>query len=535
MTRTRPRIAATLVAAALSVAMLIATASASAAAPAPISVASLAHIQSLAEAVDASGTAYVAWVDNVDPTAPVVGYCVLPKAATACSHTGTLTPSANEEFLSGVQVVISGSTISILAGTFETSSPADEPELEWQSTDAGASFGAAASGESVVDAGLDATVINNYALATTAVALPGGDDLGLGFDVAGDAPVFQTFALGSPAACGATCSDPYATLSTGTGIDAIGETTGQFAAQGGSDPGVLGIFDTDTTTGTFACSGSNATGFAYAYGHGDQSSGNDYDTSPGDTDSAWSKAVTKGDCAVQSPAVAGGKSGFGVLEDDLTTNATVYHRFDQAHESFDTKLIKVAKQPESEPSLSQDGKGGVYGTYVSGTGSAAPLELSYSPNGGTNWASAVLQARPTDGFEDPVSAVGTDGQGWAAWFASGKVYALPFVAKDAETPVQVDALAPSRASVSGTRLKLPIACPTACTVAVTIRSARTTVAAGRLKRAAGGTATLKLKLSKAGAALFADHGHKLTATLELKATDAFGSFKTSHSLKIHKR
>jgi hypothetical protein len=74
-------------------------------------------------------------------------------------------------------------------------------------------------------------------------------------------------------------------LSPNTNPDQIGNPFGQFAAQAGAQPGVMGIFDTLFTNGPLACAKSFGT--AFAYGSGNQGATNNYNISPGSPTSAW--------------------------------------------------------------------------------------------------------------------------------------------------------------------------------------------------------------------------------------------------------
>jgi hypothetical protein len=122
------------------------------------------------------------------------------------------------------------------------------------------------------------------------------------------------------------------------------------------------LFDTNYTNGPLACP--NSFGTAYAYGSGNQSATNSYNISPGQPNSAWKVAIARADCNVEDPGVGGGPSGFGVLETNDSNSTTVYHRFDPATMKFDTPLVPVAKQSELDAAVSQDGAGGIYGTYL---------------------------------------------------------------------------------------------------------------------------------------------------------------------------
>jgi hypothetical protein len=390
-----------------------------------------------AVAVDATGTAYVAWANTKDlpPVATnVVQYCVIPPDAVGCAHSGTLTPADNAAYVDGVQVLVDGSTIVVLADVYGASGGEAldyTPEQEWQSTDGGASFSIVNGGRSVTegDIGGDTSPLS-------AVVVPGTGELGYGWNAAVAPPTFNAFPLSSPPECSEAsgkCPAGFATLEPGTNPDQVTNGGGQFASQLGASPGILGIFNTLFTNGPLGCAASFGT--AYAYGSGAQSATNNYNKSPGEPGSAWKVPIAQADCDVEYPAVAGGPSGFGVLEDDLAHNNVVYHRFDQATETFDTPEVTIAASAgEIDPAVSQDGTGGVYTTFLLG-GPGGPISLAYSSDGGASWAGpSTLNANTDEGAGELTSAVGPSGQGWATWLDNGSVYAQQFVAADAFPP-----------------------------------------------------------------------------------------------------
>jgi hypothetical protein len=416
---------------------LMSAASALAVSGTPINIGTPFESEHLSVAVDSSGTAYIAWANTKDlppVTTDVVQYCVLPANAVGCSKSGNLVPADDGSHIDGVQVLLDGSTFVVLADVYGTAGPKAgeyEPEQEWQSTDGGASFTVVDEGKSVASGIIDADTEP-----LSAVVVPGTNTLGYGWNTAGSSPpTFNAFPLTSPPECSTTkCSTTFASLEPNTNPDQISNAGGQFASQLGANPGVLGVFNTDFSNGPLGC----APGFgtAYAYGSGAQSATNDYNKSPGEADSAWKVAVAQADCNVEYPAVAGGASGFGVLEDNSATDDIVYHRFDPATDNFDTPLATIAANAfEEEPSVSQDVTGGIYATFLLG-GVGGPIDLAYSSDGGATWTGpSALNPNADEGAEDLTSSVGSHGQGWAAWADNGSIYAQQFVASDAVSPV----------------------------------------------------------------------------------------------------
>ena len=431
--------------------------------------------------VDSSGNALIAWANTKDLAGALnfVQYCVLPTGATACTHSGNLQPADGAQAIDGVHVLSDGGTLVVLADVFGAagSSAGDfEPVQEWQSTDGGATF-------TLVNGGLSVTsgVLNADTGPLSAVIVPGTGVLGFGWDTAGSSPpTFNAFPLSSPPECSvAMCPAGFASLEPPTNPDQIGNPFGEFASEAGAHPGVMGIFDTLNTNGPLACPQSFGT--AYAYGSGNQTATNSYNISPGSPNSAWKVAVAQADCTVENPAVGGGPSGFGILETNESNSTTVYHRFDQTTMKFDTPTVKVAKQSESNGAVSQDGAGGVYGTYLL-DGAGGPIALSYSSDGGTSWTSGTLNANKSGGADKVTSSVNGAGQGWAAWIDNGSVFAQPFQASDAIAA----ASSGGGGSSNGATVTLTVGCasvPCTITITITITSNGATVsAAGKSSR-----------------------------------------------------
>jgi len=459
-------------------------------------------------AVSSSGDALIAWNDDkgIAGAPNFVQYCVVPVGATACSHSGNLNPADGAGFIDGVHVLVDGGTMVILADTFgaQGNNAADyEPVQEWQSTDGGATW-------TIVNGGLSVTngVLNADTGPLSAVIVPGTGVLGFGWDTAVGAPTFNAFPLNAPPECSkATCPAGFATLEPDTNPDQIGNPFGQFAAQAGANPGVLAVFDTNFTNGPLGCTVQDPFGTAYAYGSGNESAGNSYNISPGSPGSAWKVPVTQADCNVENPGVGGGPSGFGVLETNEANSTTVYHRFNAATMKFDTPLVTVAHQSELDAALSQDGAGGIYGTYLL-DGAGGPINLSYSADAGKSFASGELQADRDGQDANVTNGVNGAGQGWAVWTSNGSVFAQSFQAADAISPAVV---APS-ATDTGTTVTVTVTCTSLpCTVTITITSSTVTVTKSSvsLKKKKPKSVTLakgKFTITKSGA-------HKLAVKL----------------------
>jgi hypothetical protein len=451
-------------------------------------------------AVSSTGDALIAWDDGKDIAGgpDFVQYCVVPVGATACSHSGNLNLADGAIAIDGVHVLVDGGTMVILADEFgaQGTSAADyEPVQEWQSTDGGATW-------TIVNGGLSVTngVLNADTGPVSAVIVPGTGVLGFGWTTAAGPPTFNAFPLSAPPECSkATCPAGFATLEPDTNPDQITNPAySQFAAEAGANPGVLGIFPTLYTNGPLGCPVQFAFGTAYVYGSGNQSASNNYNISPGQPGSAWKVPATQADCNVENPGVGGGPSGFGVLETNEANHTTAYHRFNAATMKFDTPMVTVANQSELDAALSQDGAGGIYGTYLL-DGAGGPINLSYSGDGGKSFASGVLQANKDGGDANVTNGLNGAGQGWAVWTNNGSVFAQPFQAADAISPVSEG----GSATDNGTTITVTVTCTSLpCTITITITSnsvSVTTASVAHKKHKNVVLATGRFRITKAGA------------------------------------
>ncbi len=463
----------TLLTGALAVAITLVFTTSALAAGTPVNIGTPYESGQPVVAVDNAGDAVVAWANTKDLAGAnnFVQYCVLPVGATACSHSGNLTPADSAQYIDGVQVLNEGSTLVILADVYGAAGNMAahyEPEQEWQSTDGGATW-------SLVNGGLSVTsgIIDADTGPLSAVTLPGTGVLGYGWDTAAGPPTFNAFPLSSPPQCSEAqpggCPAGYATLEPNTNPDTLGNEPGHFASQLGGNAGVMGVFDSLFTNGPLGCSQSFGT--AYVYGSGNQSATNNYNVSPGQPNSAWKVALAQADCNAEYSTVGGGPSGFGILEDNLGTSSVIYHSFDQGTLKFDSAPVTVVSgHGELDPALSQDGTGGIYATYLGGSGGAA--DLSYSADGGHSFSTAVLSANPAGGVNDVTSAVNAAGQGWASWTDNGSVFARSFQAVDA-----ISSATTSRGATSnGSTVTLNVTCLSfPCTVTIVLTAPETVV------------------------------------------------------------
>jgi hypothetical protein len=600
----------TLIGALVTAVALICVTNASALSGTPINIGAAGWVGNApAVAVGANGTAYIAWPNANDGTGEneTIQYCTLPAGASKCEYSQTLTPVTLSGYTSSVyganvQVLLDGTTVVLLADTGEQAEDLG-PVQEWTSTDGGATFNVVNEGHSVADNPyLDHGPFSGTADLDSGVLLPGAGTGALGVawtDASGTIgetpgkPEFSEFPFSPPVECSTKlCSgsseaqslQPASTYpAAGDGLPAV------FASQSTSNPaaniapGVLGVFSTNPEISNATCPGSGLASFgtAFVYGEGAQSATNSYGISPGQSHTAWKVPYSPGDCGAELPAVGGGPSGFGVVEENTETDSVIYHSFDQQSKSFDTPKVTIAPgDAELFASVSQDGSGGIYTTYegLGSTLDAEGIRLAYSANGGQSWMGpATLDADPEVGAL--VSSVGTDGQGWASWHQEGSIYAQQFDSSDATpaisaTPISAPAKTPvitppvpangtvsftATVDANGTSVTLTFAVtckstsPCVITITVTANgesgslsftaSAKhkttkhhpktVTVATGTLTLTPGATRKVTLHLTKAGKKLLAaKHGH-LTTKVELKDTSAGHTTKSSSNLSIN--
>ena len=322
----------------LALSLLVTFVASASAAGTPVKIGELQFGGPPSVAVDGAGNAQIAWADEAG-NAYTVHTCTLPVGASACSHTNVLTPAGGgTPKLDGVKLVVDGSTIVLLADVFGVSEE-NVPEQEWASTDGGATFAPVNGGGSVVEG-----ILNADTQPVNAVIVPGTNVLGYAWVTAAGPPTFAAFPLNSPATCSVLASQhcPFATLQPEGSEHILSNFHGFFAAQSGASSGVLGVYE---TLGKPGCA-SGTFDSAFVYGGGEQTASNNYNISPGAANSAWKVGLSPADCEVEYLAVGGGPSGFGVLEHNVASNSTIYHRFDQATGSFETPPVTVAAEGE---------------------------------------------------------------------------------------------------------------------------------------------------------------------------------------------
>jgi len=112
------------------------------------------------------------------------------------------------------------------------------------------------------------------------------------------------------------------------------------------------------------------------------------------TQAKWSESFTNISCQAFAPALAGGASGIGLLEDEgagisgAGSDGVYYRPFSTGTMTFSSPVLVSDESSESTGgadalSVSQDSSGGVYASWSDHRG----VTISYSANGGSSWTS----------------------------------------------------------------------------------------------------------------------------------------------------
>jgi hypothetical protein len=411
---------------AIGVALTLALASSAAALSPPVRIgANTPSLPSLpAVAVDPTGTAYIAWDASSNTT--VLNFCKLPPAATACAVTQSLSPPAGTASLDphGLPSII---VVGLEVFVFRSVEGGDNTHIdgtdEWVSTNGGASFTFDPSG------GTALSFLPGDSEATTnpVIALPGGN-VGFGAVVPGGSnPEFEANSLVAPLDYSVATTPPFATLNPSPNNYAIGNLGGQFASQLTGAMGVLGVFE---MLEAGPCPSSEGLVYSFASLPAANAALN--------TNGAW-RPLAGIDCNTTNPAVGGGPSGLGLLEDNQTSlsNPLVEYRRFTPPSTFGAP-VTIGSSQGLNPSVSQDGTGGIYATWLeSGTG----VEFAYSGNGGASFEGPVA-LQSNGAAASLASAVGASGVGWAAYSVAGTEFAQPFSRADTIPPAPTNTSPP---------------------------------------------------------------------------------------------
>jgi hypothetical protein len=363
-----------------------------------------------AVAVDSGGTAYIAWVVPTTPTQ--MDFCKVALGATGCSPVALSPPpatSGSSAFFDPPSVILSGADVYVFEAVAGAASNHLNGIDEWVSTDGGGSF----------TRGLYSVgYLPGEQTQNPVIALP-GSNFGVGAVDPGGNPVFQANSLTSPSDNSAATTPPFATLNPSPNNYSIGNLGGQFALQPTGAEGVLGVF---TLIEAGPCP--STIGLAYSFASLPASNATLSSTA------GW-HPLAGVDCNTELPAVGGGPSGLGLLETNETPSnpeLVQYRRFTPPS-TFGAPVTLASNAAALSPSVSQDGAGGVYATWIdNNTG----VNLAYSPTGGASWYGPVSLLGNDNGalsIGSMASSVDSSGIGWAAYAANGREYAQPFDAQ----------------------------------------------------------------------------------------------------------
>ena len=362
-----------------------------------------------AVAVDASGTAYIAW--GVGSPQKQMDFCKVPAGATSCSPVVLPAPAGGTLF-DPPSVLIAGGAVYVFEDVVGATNTHQNGVNEWASADGGSSFTPWPTAVGWVP--------NNAAGTTNPVIALPDSNIGAGWVVAAGNPAFQANSLTSPSDDSQATGAPFATLNPSPNSYSVGNLGGQFSSQLTGAEGVLGVF---TLIEAGPCPSSEGLVYSFASLPATNAVLN--------ADSTW-RPLAGIDCQTYNPAVGGGPAGLGLLETDgatLSAQLVQYRRFTPP--STFSAPVRIASGAANDPSLSQDGAGGIYATWLNnGTG----LNLAYSSTGGTGWDGPKILLGNNGGATSIgalASSVNGSGQGWAAYEANGTEYAQPFDKTDA--------------------------------------------------------------------------------------------------------
>jgi hypothetical protein len=317
-------------------------------------------------AVDAAGTAYIAWF-GPESTTTSLNFCRLPRAASACDVRTTI--AAPGTTLSRPFVTVDGATVRVVSYRYGLTGARFDEIWEFTSADGGATFDA---GHPIGIAPFDEAVRGP---ADTLTVTTNAESTGL---------AVQNVPLD-----GTTAGDTQAILSADHPYNG---TVGFAPVAGVSSVGVL------TPIAVFADASSNAQ-FRLFNG----ASLNDA--------ASWGPPVDIG--YADYPRLAGGPSGLFLLSGN-PANALTVRKWNGSTFGPPVKIADAADDAQAH--LTQDPGGRLHAVFARNT--AAGLELDYASSGnGSSWQSGPLltQTDATQGIGALRAAIAPDHLGVAAW------------------------------------------------------------------------------------------------------------------------
>jgi hypothetical protein len=335
-------------------------------------------------AVDAAGTAYIAWF-GPESNVTSLNFCRLPRGARACDVRTTI--AAPGTTLSRPFVTVDGATVRVVSYRYGLTGARFDEIWEFTSADGGATFDA---GHAVGIAPFD-----------EAVRGP-GDTLTVATNAESTGLAVQNVPLD-----GTSAADAQAILSADHPYN---------GTVGFAPVPVVSMSPIDTPIAVFA----DATGQAQFRLHTGAGSLND--------PASWAPPVDIG--YADYPRLASGPSGL-FLMSGTQNNALVVRKWNGTTFAAGVKIADLADDAQAH--LTQDPSGRLHAVFAHNT--AAGLELDYATSdNGTSWQSGPLltQTNATQGIGQLRAAVAADHLGVAAWET----------ASDASSEIRVVAIGP---------------------------------------------------------------------------------------------
>jgi hypothetical protein len=329
-------------------------------------------------AVDAAGTAYIAWYED-DGGATTLRFCRLPRGAVACEDPDQIT--APNSSLSRPFVTVSGSTVRIAQYRYPLSGAITAGVWEFTSTNRGDNF----------DAGhkIGSIPFNE------AVQGP-NDTISAATNAQGGGLAFQNMPLG-----GGSAGTDTAVLSSDHPYN-----------------GSVGLVNALTPLTVFSAGDS-------------QSQFRRYDSSgfPVNDEANWTPATSIG--YADYPRLAGGPTGLFLLAGTPSGGLEV-RRYDGA--TFAAPVPLTASGDASEDHITQDASGRVHAVF--GQGQADGLHLVHAvSDDGVSWRSGTVEVRTRGGIGQLRAAVAPDHVGVAAFEAGEGTSEIHVAAIGPDAPV----------------------------------------------------------------------------------------------------
>ncbi|MEO8686771.1 MAG: hypothetical protein ABI611_00965 [Solirubrobacteraceae bacterium] len=328
-------------------------------------------------AVDAAGTAYVAWYED-DGGATTLRFCRLPRGAVACEAAHAIT--APNSSLSRPFVTVSGSTVRIAQYRYPIAGPIEAGVWEFTSTDRGAGF----------DSGhrIGSIPFNE------AVQGP-GDTISAATNAQAGGLAFQNMPLG-----GASAGTDTAVLSLDHPYN-----------------GSVGLVDAGTPLTVFSAGDSQSQFRRY----------NGSDSVNDDTN--WTPATSIG--YADYPRLAGGPTGLFLLAGTPSGGLEV-RRYDGA--TFAPAVALTSVGDASEDHITQDAAGRLHAVFPQGQADGLHLVHAVSDDG-ASWRSGTVEVRARGGIGNLRAAVAPDHVGVAAFESGEGTSEIHVVAIGPDAPV----------------------------------------------------------------------------------------------------